>query len=96
MAESYFVVNIKHRLVHTYTKYEYMEAHTKDMHEKEYLFPKNMIYGKSSQWTCQFRLEKSMDMPNFNLESHAMCVTYIVKLIILKIAHNICHISYQI
>ena len=45
-------------LVHTCTKYGYMQAHTKDMREKEQIFPKNMIYGKSSQWTCQIWIRK--------------------------------------
>ena len=45
-------------LVHTCTKYGCMQAHTKDRHEKEYLFPNNMIYGKSSQWTCEIWIKK--------------------------------------
>ena len=42
-------VDICMELVHTCTKYGYVQAHTKDMHEKEYIFPNNMIYRKSSQ-----------------------------------------------
>ena len=38
-------------LVHTCTKYGYMQAHIKDIHDKEQLYPHNMIFGKSSQWT---------------------------------------------
>ena len=42
-----------------------MKAHTNDMHEKEYLFPNNMIYGKSSQWTCQIWIRKVNLMTKF-------------------------------
>ena len=44
----------------------------------------------------KFGLGKSMDLPNFDLESHAMSVTYIIKLIILQTTHNIFHISYHV
>ena len=73
-----------------------MQAHTKDMHEKEQLFPNNMIYGRSRQRTCQIWIRKSMDLPNLNLESHAISVTCIIKLIILQTEHNIFHIAHII
>ena len=93
-------------LIHTCTKYGYMQAHTKDMHEKEKLYPNNMIM-ESQLRTCQieitkiselfkFGFEKSMDLPNLDLKSHAMSVTYIIKLIILQTTHNIFHISYHV
>ena len=37
-----------------------------------------------------------MDLPNLDLESHAMSVTCIIKLIILQTTHNIFHISYHV
>ena len=40
-------------IVPTCTKYGYMEAHTKDIHDLEDLFPIYMNYGKSCQWNCQ-------------------------------------------
>ena len=45
---------------------------------------------------AKFGLGKSMDLPNFDLESHAMSVTCIIKLIILQTTHNIFHISYHV
>ena len=45
---------------------------------------------------AKFGLGKSMDLPNLDLESHAMSVTCIIKLIILQTAHNIFHISYHV
>ena len=45
---------------------------------------------------AKFGSGKSMDLPNFDLESHAMSVTFIIKLIILQTTHNIFHISYFI
>ena len=42
---------------------------------------------------AKFGLGKSMVLPNLDLESHAMSVTCIIKLIILLTAHNIFHIS---
>ena len=44
----------------------------------------------------EFGLGKSMDLPNFDLESHAMSVTCIIKLIILQTTHNIFHIAHII
>ena len=45
---------------------------------------------------AKFGSGKSMDLPNRDLESHAMSVTYIIKLIILQTAYNIFHISYHV
>ena len=45
---------------------------------------------------AKFGLGKSMDLPNLDLESHAMGVTCIIKLIILQTTHNIFHISYHV
>ena len=45
---------------------------------------------------ANFGSGKSMDLPNLNLESHAMSVTCIIKLIILQTAHNIFHILYNV
>ena len=44
----------------------------------------------------KFGLGKSMDLPNLDLEIHAMSVTCIIKLIILQTTHNIFHISYHV
>ena len=49
-------------LIHTRTKYGYMQAHTINKHNLEYLCPNNMIYGKSSQWTCQNWIRKVMPL----------------------------------
>ena len=94
-------------LVHTCTKHGNMQAHTKDMHDKEELSPSDMNYGNSSQWTCQiwitkvrglakFRLGKSVDFPNLEYDSHALRVTCIIILIILQAEHYILHISYDV
>ena len=45
---------------------------------------------------AKFGLGKSMDLPNLDLESHAMSVTCIIKLIILQTAHIILHIEHNI
>ena len=45
---------------------------------------------------ANFGSGKSMDLPNLNLESHAMSVTCIIKLIILQTAHITFHILYQV
>ena len=45
---------------------------------------------------AKFGSGKSMDLPNRDLESHAMSVTCIIKLIILQTAYNIFHISYHV
>ena len=37
-----------------------------------------------------------MDLQNFDLESHAMSVKGIIKLIILQISHNIFHVLYHV
>ena len=44
----------------------------------------------------KFGLGKSMDLPNLDLESHAMSVTCIIKLVILQTKHNIFHISHHV
>ena len=45
---------------------------------------------------ANFGSGKSMDLPNLNLESHAMSVTCIIKHIILQTTHNIFHIEHII
>ena len=45
---------------------------------------------------AKFGSGKSMDLPNLDLESHAMSVTSIITLIIFQTAHNIFHISYYV
>ena len=45
---------------------------------------------------AKFGSGKSMDLPNFDLESHAMSVTCIIKLIILQTTHNMFHIAHII
>ena len=45
-------------LVHTCTKYGYMQAHTKDMHEKELIFPNDMIFGSKASGLAKLRLRK--------------------------------------
>ena len=53
-------------LVDTYTKYGYMQAHNKDMHDEEDISPDDMRYGKSSLWTCQIGLGKSFCESNMH------------------------------
>ena len=45
---------------------------------------------------AKFGLGKSMDLPNLDLESHAMSVTCIIKFIILQTTYNIFHRSYHV
>ena len=45
---------------------------------------------------AKFGPRKSMDLPNLDLESHAMSVTCITKLIILQTTHNMFHIAHII
>ena len=47
-------------LVHTCTKYGYMQAHTKDMHEEESLFPNNMMFESQVNGLAKLRLQKVM------------------------------------
>ena len=54
-------------LVHTCTKYRYMQAQTKDMHEQDQLFPNNMIYGNSSLQTCKIQIRKVSRPAKFGL-----------------------------
>ena len=55
-----------------------------------------MIYGSQVSGHSKFGLGKSMDLPNLDLESHAMSVTCIIKLIILQTTLNIFRILYHI
>ena len=58
-------------LVHTCTKYMYMQAHTRDMHEKEYLFPNNMNFGSQVSRLVKLRLGKlchESDMHHYNYQ----------------------------
>ena len=45
---------------------------------------------------AKFGLEKSMNLPNLDLEGFAMSVTSIIKPIMLQTAYNIFHISYHV
>ena len=54
-------------LVDTCTKYGYMKAHTKDMHDYEELSPKNMNYGNLSQQTCKTWIKKVSGLAKFGL-----------------------------
>ena len=45
-------------LVHTCTKYGYMQAHTSDMPEGEEIFPKNMMFGSQVSGLAKMRLGK--------------------------------------
>ena len=45
-------------LVHTCTKYGYMQAHTRDMPEGEEIFPKNMMFGSQVSGLAKMRLGK--------------------------------------
>lgn len=47
-------------LVHTCSKYGYMQAQITDMHDLEKLSPNDMSYGKSNQWTYQNLIRKVM------------------------------------
>ena len=49
-------------LVHTCTKYGYMKAHTKDMHEKEWLLPNEIIFGSQVRRLAKLRLGKSLNL----------------------------------
>ena len=51
-------------LVHTCTKYRYMQAHTKDMHDKEQLFPNDMIFGSQVSRLAKLRLGKFVNFSN--------------------------------
>ena len=56
-------------LVHTCTKYGYMQAHTRDMHEEEELFPNNMMFGSQVSGLDKMRLGKlchESDMHHYN------------------------------
>ena len=53
-------------LVHTCTTYGYMQAHTKDMHEKGYLFPNNMIMESQVTGLAKLRLGKLVNFPNLD------------------------------
>ena len=52
-------------LVHTCTKYGYMHSHTKDLYEKGYLFPNNMIMENQVSGLDKLRLERLVNFPNF-------------------------------
>ena len=95
------------RLEHTCTKYGYMQAHTKDMHEKGQLFPNNMIMESQVSGLAKLGLGKSVSFPKLDQESqqafqiwiqviHDMRVTCIIILIILDTAQNILHIAHII
>ena len=45
-------------LVHTCTNYWYMQAHTKDMHKEEQLFPNNMMFEGQVSGLAKLRLRK--------------------------------------
>ena len=56
-------------LVHTCTKYGYMQAHTRDMHEEEELFPNNMMFGSQVSGLAKLKLGKlcyESDMHHYN------------------------------
>ena len=51
-------------LGHTCTKYGYMKAHTKDMHDYEQLFPNNMIMETQVSGLAEFGLGKLVSFQN--------------------------------
>ena len=56
-------------LVHTCTKYGYMQVHTRDMHEEEQLIPNNMIFGSQVSGPYKLRVGKlchKSDMHHYN------------------------------
>ena len=53
-------------LVHTGTKYGYIQEHTKDMHEKEQLFPNNMIMESQVSELAKSGLGKLVNFPNLD------------------------------
>ena len=56
-------------LVHTCSKYVYMQAHTKDMHEEEQIFPNNMMFESQVSGLAKLRLRKlchESDMHHYN------------------------------
>ena len=62
-------VDVCMELVHTCNKYVNMQAHTKDMHDKELLFPNDMIFGSQVGRLSQLRLGKlchESDMHHYN------------------------------
>ena len=83
-------------LVHTCNNYGYMQAHTKDMREKEYLFSNNMICGKSSQWSWQIWIRKINGTAKFGFGKSCHDVTCSIKLLILYTTHIILHIEHNI
>ena len=56
-------------LVHTCSKYGYMEAHTKDMNEKGYLFPNNKIMESQVTGLAKLGLGKLVSFSNLDQES---------------------------
>ena len=46
-------------------KVGYMQAHTKDMHDKEQLFPNDMIFGSQVSRLAKSRLGKLVNFPNW-------------------------------
>ena len=59
-------------LAHTCTKYGYMQAHIKDMHKKEQLFPNNMIMESQVSGLAKLGFEKLVIFPYLDQESNAM------------------------
>ena len=53
-------------LVHTFTKYWYIQEHTKDMHEYEQLFPNNMIMVCQVSRLAKLGLGKLVIFPNLD------------------------------
>ena len=56
-------------LVHTCTKYGYMQAHTRDMHGEEELFSNNMMCGSQVSGLAKLRLRNlchESDMHHYN------------------------------
>ena len=55
-------------LVHTCTKYGYMQLHTEDMHEKGQLFPNNMIMESQVSGLAKNGIRKISELTKFGLE----------------------------
>ena len=56
-------------LVHFCNKYGYMQAQTRDMNEKEQIFPNNMIFGSQVSELAKLSLGKLVNFPNLDQES---------------------------
>ena len=82
-------VDVCMELVHTCTKYGYMQPHTRDMHEKKQLFYNDMIFGSQVSGLAKLRLGNLCHETNIHHHNFLIFTQQIT------FTHSTYHIAYN-